>query len=120
MCVTPVLTPLGQPPQQEDTGVEMDGKKEPAKQGPVCGRGREGPQALGLDQCSELGERKEHRAGGGRGRRKERTDKPLPPSPAPVLGRQDALRGDGLKGCMNRRAYNQRNVIFKENHAPCV
>lgn len=45
----------------------MDGKKEPAKQGPVRGRGREGSQALGLDQCSELGEQKEHRAGGGRG-----------------------------------------------------
>ena len=55
--------------------------------------------------------------GGGIGKR---TDKPLPPSPATVLGRQDALRGDGLKGCMNRRAYNQRNVIFKKNHAPCV
>ena len=31
------------------------------------GRGREGSQALGLNQCSELGRRKEHRAGGGGG-----------------------------------------------------
>lgn len=45
---------------------------------------------------------------------------PGPPPPATVLGRQDALSGDWLSGCLNRSAHNQSHGIFKGNHAPCV